>query len=335
MRRSLGVVALVLAVRATPALADPLDLDLEKLGAPTAGVWQAVAGRQSVALSDADAARLAVESKQRYALLATQLGLALSSSVLAPASTTGQLGYAVDLEVAYAEVDGKPVGQGLPGLFAPQGPFPVRSAAPSAIVMPALHVRKSLPMSFELGGRAIYLNQTQLMAAQGEAKWALNEAYGYFPDFAVRGALTHLFGQRDLDLTTADLDLLLSRRFGVAGVMNLTPYGAVRFTWIGAATDAVDFGPIIPGTVPFPDARTPAQLTATQARFPELKMGDHLFTRYTLGLRLVTKAISLAVEGSYFAGKSFSGPASPGDAELPAFTVPSQLAIAAKAGLEF
>jgi len=325
MRRSLGLVALILAARAAPALADPLDLDLEKLGAPSTAVWDEIATRQGLTI---DSAALAASSRQRFALLSSQLGLALSSFILAPASTTGQLGYEIDLETAYAPVSSKPVGTQLAGLSA--GAFPVRSAPPSYLLLPALHVRKSLPMSVELGGRAIYLNQSQLVAAQAEVKWAINEAWWYLPDFAVRGALTHLFGQRDLDLSTADLDVMVGRRFGVGGVMNLTPYAAFRLTWVGARTDRIDFAP---NPVDFPDQRAPAQALATQAAFPDFKMSDHLFPRYAVGLRLITGAVSLAAEGCYFAGKTFTGTA--GDTKYPTFAVPSGISASGKLGLEF
>jgi hypothetical protein len=320
MRRTLGVLAaLVLALRAAPAAADPLDLDLEKLGPPSAAVWQTVAG-----VSADDAARLAADSRARFAILSMQLGLALSSSILAPASTTGSLGYEVDLESAFAGVDGTAVGQGAPG-YAATGPWAVRSDAPSRLFMPAVHVRKALPWSVELGGRVIYLDRSQLVAAQAEAKWAVNEAWGSFPDFAVRGALTHLFGQRDLDLTTADLDLLLSRRFGLFGVLSVTPYGALRFTWVGASSDTIDFNPGVPAA-----GATPRDLVSTQARFPDLAMSDHLFTRYTLGVRVVTKAVSLALEGCWFPGKDVAA-----SADFPAYRVTESWSWSAKAGLEF
>jgi hypothetical protein len=327
MRRSLGLVALVLAARAAPALADPLDFDLERLGAPTTAVWDEIAKRHPALTIDS--AALATSSRQRFALLSTQLGLALSSFVLAPASTTGQLGYEIDLETAYAPVSSKAVGVQLPELSA--GAFPVRSAPPSFLLLPAVHVRKSLPSSVELGGRAIYLNQSQLTAAQAEVKWAVNEAWWYLPDFAVRGALTHLFGQRDLDLTTADLDLMVGRRFGVGGVVNLTPYAAFRLTWVGASSDRIDFAP---SPVDFPDQRPPAQVVATQAAFPELKMSQHLFPRYTVGVRLVAAAVSIAAEGCYFAGKTFTGPAGD-ETRYPTFAVPSSFSASGKVGLEF
>ena len=331
MRRSLGLVALILAARAAPALADPLDLDLEKLGAPSTAVWDEIATRQGLSI---DSAALAASSRQRFALMSSQLGLALSSFILAPASTTGQLGYEIDLETAYAPVSSKAVGIQEAGLSA--GAFPVRSAPPSYLLLPAVHVRKALPMSVELGGRAIYLNQSQLMAAQAEVKWAINEAWWYLPDFAVRGALTHLFGQRDLDLSTADLDLMVGRRFGVGGVLNLTPYAAFRLTWVGARTDRIEFAPNLSPTnqVPFPDNRDPGQVLATQAAFPDFKMSNHLFPRYTVGLRLIAGAVSLAAEGCYFAGKTFTGVAGD-DAKYPAFAVPSTISASGKLGLEF
>jgi hypothetical protein len=185
--RRLAFAAVLALAAAPPARAEPLDLDLARLGAPDPDVWTSVAG------GTVDANALARESRQRFAILSSQMALALSSAILQPASTTGYAGFDVGLEVASVPVDPGAVGAAVPAGFSNRA-WPTRASQPDLIHLPSIHVRKALPFSFELGGRMIYLAQSSYYAAQGEAKWALNEGFERLPDVAVRVAYTRLFG---------------------------------------------------------------------------------------------------------------------------------------------
>ncbi len=306
MRRALALIsAVALTVKATPAIAEPLDLDLYRLGNP----------------SDANP-QLAADARQRFALLSSEMALALSSFLLQPPSTTGPSGFAVDFDLGYSPVHPTSIGG--------QTSWPTRGAQPSGLWMPSLHVRKGLPFSFEIGGRLVYLYESTMVAAQGEVKWALNEGFWSLPDLALRAAFTRLFGQTDWSLSTAELDVILGKSFPIGGVVSLTPYGALRLNWLDASTGPMNFSP--PPVPPSP----PPSVSGVTA-FPTLQMHDHAFVRWTLGLRFVTRAVSMATEGTYFAGKTFQGAAagSLGPSDYPAFEVPSSLSVAFKLGLEF
>jgi hypothetical protein len=241
--------------------------------------------------------------------------------VLHPASTTGYSGFSVDLETATVAVHSDAIGAD-PGVagFSNQ-PWTTRGAPPSQLYLPSIHVRKALPFSFEVGGRMIYLSQSTYFAAQGEAKWALNEGFDYLPDFAVRAAYTRLFGQKDWNLGTTDLDVILSKRWGVNAVTSFTPYVAARFTFVSASSDRMEFAPDRPA--PTTD---PVDLVNTQAEFPRFRAG---FYRTTLGLRFTAYAVSLAAEGTYFGGGS------PSVSGYDGVKVKSSLGGAAKLGFEF
>jgi hypothetical protein len=318
-----AALAAVLALAAAPAArAEPLDIDLTRIGAPDPEVWTTVlfkAGGLTL-----DPAQLAREAKQRFAVLSTEMALALSSAVLQTASTTGHSGFAVDLEVATMTVEGGKIGTAPPPSLA--GTFTNRtwatnSTEPAMLYLPSVHVRKGLPWSFELGGRMIYLAQSSYYAAQGEAKWALNEGFDYLPDFAVRGAYTRLFNHPDWNLGTADLDVMLSKRWGLRGVISLTPYLVGRLTYVSASSGRMDFYPDRSGAT-----LDPASLGATQASFPTFTATLY---RTTLGLRFTTYAVSLALEGTYFGG------ASPKDDDYEGVKVASAFGGAAKLGWEF
>lgn len=332
MRRLLAplAVAAVLSLRAGPAAAEPLDLDLARLGAPSEAVWTKLSEVHGVTLSSGDAALLASEAKTRFAILSAETALALSSAILTPASTTGYAGFDVDLEAAYVAVHPQTVGSTSFGSsFEPRGPWQTRSMTPHELFMPSVHVRKALPFSLELGGRMIYLSQSSYFGAQIEGKWALNEGFHVLPDLAVRVAHTQLFGQRDWNLGATDLDLMMSKRFGVNGVTSFTPYLAARFTYVGASSETMDFGPARAGGTTATGAE---ELRSTQAAFPKLRAG---FYRTTAGLRFTAHVVSLAGEVTYFGGATRDGKANPAADEYPDFRLASSWGGALKAGWEF
>jgi hypothetical protein len=324
MRRRLAFAA-VLALAAPSARAEPLDLDLAQLGAPDPAVWTAVISAGGAPAADADA--LARESRQRFAILSSEMALALSSAILHPASTIGHSRFAFDLEVATMAIHPDAVGaappigsSGVP--LASNSPWPTASTAPDQLYVPSLHVRKALPFSFELGGRVMYLSQSSYFAAQGEAKWAINEGFERFPDVAVRVAYTRLFGQTDWSLGTTDLDLMVSKRWSLGGATSLTPYLAGRLTWVYASSDRIEF---MPGRLAT-DPSDPATLATTQGEFPRFSA---VFYRTTLGVRFTASVFSLALEGTYFDGSE------PSDGDYDGVKVASSFGGAAKLGWEF
>lgn len=315
MRRLALLAAAVLAAAAAPAArAEPLDVDLSRLGPPDQAVWATLNGRSTG--PNAYDAELARGSRQRFAILSSQVALALSSAVLQPAATTGHSGFAVDLEAAMMTVDADPVGAATAGQAAT--PWAGARTRPSSLYVPSVHVRKGLPFSTELGGRLLYLAMSNVLAAQAEAKLALVEGLESVPDVAVRAAYTRLFGAKDWNLSSGDLDLMVSKRFGFMGVTSLTPYAAGRLTWVNASTDRILFAPAAP--------TTSADLATTSAAFPNFSA---LLYRTTAGLRFTAYAVSLAVEGTYFAG------ASPSSKQYQGVKLASAFGGAAKLGWEW
>lgn len=323
--------ALALA-NARPAGAEPLDLDLARLGAPSDAVWQALGANvaPAVPVDPALAAALAADAKLRFATLSAETALALSSPLLQPASTTGHSGFDFALEAAYAQVHPDAIGTATfasTPAFDPRTPWQTRGLVPHELFLPSFHVRKALPFSFELGGRVTYLSQSSYFAAQIEGKWALNEGT-YLPDVALRAAHTQLLGHRDWNLGATDFGLLVSKRWGVNAVASLTPYGAARYTFVRASSETIDFGPVRDAAAPAPFR--PAG--ATQASFPSLRKGLY---RTTVGLRLTAYLVSMAVEATYFGGATMSGERTPAADQYPDVELASTWTSAFRFGWEF
>jgi hypothetical protein len=315
MRRTLAPLAAALALSAPAARAgEPLDLDITRLGAPSAAAWLNAGGG---AITQAEADLLATDARTRFALLSSQLALALSSALLEPAATVGHSGFAFDLEAAYTTVNHAAVGSApFAGAF-PRDAWPVRGSAPSALLVPSFHVRKALFFSFELGGRLLYLSQSSYFAAQLQGKWAIQEGYARIPDVALLVNHTALLGQKAFSLSSTDLALMTSKRFGVNAVMSLTPYLAARYLLVRAGSDALAY--LAPGAA--------AGTAPDAAAFPALHRALY---RTTLGLRMTAYATTMAAELTWFAGARSA--ASGGYA---AYTVPSSFSGAFKLGFEF
>jgi hypothetical protein len=335
MRRPLALLAAVIALAAPPAGAgEPLDFELTLLGAPDPKVWLALPGSVGTP-SATDAALLAGESRIRFARLATDLALAFSSAVLEPAATTGYNGFAFDLEVATTAVQPGVIGTasytptGAADPAYPRTYWPTRGTQPHDLLTPSLHVRKGFPFSTELGGRFIYLSQSSYFAAQLEAKVALVEGYYAWPDVALRFAWTRMLGQPELSLSTSEFDLLVSKRFGVNAVLGLTPYLAARYTLLSASSEVLSFRPDTTGA-----PATPGQIEDASAAFPNV---NSAFYRTTLGLRMTSMAVSMALEATYLGGAT-QGKKDPGASDYwqdPKYKVPSSLAGAFKFGFLF
>jgi hypothetical protein len=326
---ALAAVLATLLLSATGARAEPLDLDLVRLGSPSPEVWGVVAEYADPGnLLDAQTRlRLANESKQRFAMLATELGLGMSSALLQPGSTTGHSGFDVDFEAAYAQVHAGVVGSGT-AAYPARDYWPTRGLTPHELFLPSLHVRKALPFSFELGGRLIYLSQSSYWASQLEGKWALNEGFWWLPDLAVRAAHTTLWGHKDLALGVTDLDLIVSRKFAVNNVVGFTPYLAARFAYLRANGEQLDFAPNRAVDPDYPDAEP----NDTKSAFPKLRATHY---RTTFGVRMTTYAVSMALEVTHFGGADEDGESTPAANEYPDYEVASSLTGAFKFGFEW
>lgn len=298
---------------AIAARAEPLDLDLARLGAPHPIVQARLNGGSP---DDPANVQAAGEARARFARLASQLALSFSAPLLQPASTTGYSGFDVALEGAYVGV--RPGGAG--GV----SDWPTRSMQPHELTLASVHVRKALPFSLEVGGRMIYLSQSSCFGAQVEGKWALNEGIDLLPEVAVRGAWTEILGARDLNLGTAELDLIVSKRWAVGAFTALTPYLAARYAWVFASSEMIDFEPAA--------GQPPADAVFGEAAFPALRGG---FYRTTAGLRVTSRLVSLAAEATWFPGSTQGEPSAADPNAYPRHRVPASWGGAARVGLEF
>lgn len=279
-----AIAALSLLASAAPgaAMANTMDLELWRLGNP-----------------NLDAA-----ANDRFERLMVDLGLAVTPGPGHPAETLGRSGTSFELGVRYAGIHqdatvaaqggtGCPPGNASCAVWVNEGTSPGRAPqrAPSpGLLMPFLQVRKGLPFSFELEGKLQYLAYSEMFAATAGVRWTLNEGFDFLPDLSVGGQGTRLLGNRDFGLTTAALDVMIGKWFGVAGMFQLTPYAGWQHVWVSGVSEVLDFAP---GT------EDPSNPTADDTVFRQVGLADHAYDRFFLGLRFNSYIVQVAVEGTY------------------------------------
>jgi hypothetical protein len=187
-----------------------------------------------------------VGQNREFRSLASQLGVVLAPHMLTPADTIGFGGFQFSVDYATTTIDGDAAywsaredanptdSLGTIGLFARKGMW--------------------LPIpSFEVGVGAVHLMDSQIWTAQLYAKMGVHEGYHQLPlpSFSVRGAVSRMMQQRELDLTIASLDLMASKHIGVGGTWRLEPYAGWNLLMIIPRSEVIDptpnIDPLVPG----------------------------------------------------------------------------------------
>jgi hypothetical protein len=231
MRRPLVVVSL-LGLCAARAHADSNDIVLSRLAKLATDSNNNVVG--------------AIGQNADLRALASQLGVVLAPHLLTPADTLGFGGFQLTVDYSTTTIDSN--ASYWRALQAPN--------APSMMSTVGLFVRKGMwfPVpSFELGAGAVHLVDSHIWTGQLYAKVALHEGYHDLPlpSVAVRGGVSRMMTQRELDLTTASLDITVSKHLGIGDTWRLDPFGGWNLLMIVPRSEVIDptpdVDPLVPG----------------------------------------------------------------------------------------
>jgi len=174
--------------------------------------------------------------------LVSQLGVVLAPRLLTPADTVGFGGFQFSVDYASTTIDND-----APYWRARQG----TGSTPGSLSTVGVFARKGLwflPLpSMEVGVGAVHLVDSHLWTGQLYAKVGLVEGYHQLPipSVSVRGAVSRMMQQRDLDLTVASLDVMLSKHIGVGGTWMLDPYAGWNLLMIIPRSEVIDPTPDI------------------------------------------------------------------------------------------
>ncbi|HYS11223.1 MAG TPA: hypothetical protein VEP66_20980 [Myxococcales bacterium] len=262
----------VILLLAGAARAGGNDLQLWRLGHPDAMPCTICDG------SAGDPAQPGVPGAQaHFHRMASTLGLAFIPAFQEPAATTGQAGFEVG------------IGSNQAFLHLGADTWPSVNPPPSVLVMPAVTVRKGLGGSFELGAAVQWLTDSEIMAISGELRWAVTEGLTSGPDVALRVWGTRVVGAQDLDLASAGADALVSKSFGVGGMMKVQPYGSFGLAMVNAFSAAIDFKPT---------AEDQARPGIDDQVFHPITLFNNRYWRAVAGARMVVGSVVAGIEGS-------------------------------------
>jgi hypothetical protein len=280
LRRTAVLVALALAaLPAGPAAADDNDLVLSRL----AEVVRDGAGVPIDAVGDSLAFRA----------LASELGVVLAPRLGEPADTLGFGGFALTADMAFTSISSDAAHwRALESSPAP-GEAGV-SHGNSVMTTVGVFAKKGiwLPLpSFEVGLGAVHLLRSRTWAAQAYGKLALHEGYHdlVIPSLALRGGVSRMMGQSELNLTIASIDAVVSKDFGVAGTFRLTPYLGWNWLVVIARSEVVDATPEV-DSLAMPADRN--------ADFVFVDQDDIVRDRFVAGLKLKYYVLTFGLEAA-------------------------------------
>src|SRR5512139_3119980 len=231
-------------IRRLVALVVPLAL-----GAPGVAVADdndLILARLTERMDDGAGNTLIIPQNAELRSLASQLGVVLAPHMLPPADTIGFGGFQLTVDYTTTTIDG-----GASYWRAREG-----TDEPSALSTVGFFARKGMwfPVpSFEIGAGATHLVGSNIWTGQLYTKLALVEGYHQLPipSVAARGAVSRMMQQRELDLTIASFDLVVSKHFGIGGTWRLDPFVGWNLLMIIPRSEVVDptpnVDPLVPG----------------------------------------------------------------------------------------
>ena len=222
-----------------------------------------------------------VANEERWKALVTELGYVFSPRLASPAETLGHSGF--HLGVMWS---GSLVSADQEYWFITQEAY-IAGKPNSLLQTLQLDVRKGLPLSFELGVNLMWLIASEMIAPGLEVRWTFHEGYHLAPDVALRGSVNHLVGNRDLSLTVIGLDAVISRSFGVGGIVNIAPYLSWSLLMFQSASRVVDPTPTIDHDV------------GLNFVLPRLSATSNVHQKLTVGTRFLFSLLNLTLQGEF------------------------------------
>jgi hypothetical protein len=225
--RALLVGAIVIQV--APAHAGDNDLVLSRFGTVT------MAGDN------------VIPDNQRFRSLASELGVALAPMLAAPTDTLGYSGFQFSADYNFTTINSDNEYWCATQESASCDPGFQKT---SMLHKFGIFARKGLWLpipSFEVGAGALHLMGSDMWAGQVYGKFAVHEGFHDWPlpSIAVRGAASRLFGENQLDLTVASVDVTIGKQFGVGGSVNVQPYAGWNYLWIIPRSEVIDKTPAV------------------------------------------------------------------------------------------
>ncbi len=223
-----------------------------------------------------------------FRALVQDFGQVIAPRLASPAETLGEAGFAFNTMISMSVVDDTQE----------HWQLAVEDGDPSSTWATGhVQIRKGLPFSFEVAGNMGYVFGSEMFMLGGDLKWAINEGFYYFPDLAFRGSVNTLMGSRDMNLYTAGGDMSISKAFGIAGTMVVTPYLGYQLLWLIGSSRLLNAFPQDPRP-PQIDRDQPSGMGSTTFS-PEFVFSTETVNvnRFFVGARINVWILNLVLEG--------------------------------------
>ena len=246
-----ATLGLVIWGAAQPATARPLDIHLERL-------------------ADARVNPTEKLECQTCQTLLREVGLAMGSRMVGPAASLGPLGVEAAYEVSFVQVNSK-ASYWQRAVDQPQ----------ASLTTGQVRVRKGLPFSMQLGTVLSYLGDSNMWGIGMELNLSLVDGFRKIPDLSVRLNGTTVLGNSDMSMVVFGGDGVLSKSFGIAGLLSLQPWAGYSFATTYVKSNQI---PV------FPDAFSTR---------PELLFMKQFFAyshRAAFGLRVILTRVQIGAE---------------------------------------
>ncbi len=205
-----------------------------------------------------------------YQSLMSELALAMGSRMVGPGASLGALGFEASYELSFV------------GTNSEADYWQKSAAAPSATVTTGqLRVRKGLPYGLQLGANLTHLYDSNMWGIGAEMNMSLIDGFVNIPDLSVRTSINVVLGNADLGMLIAGADLVLSKTFGIAGIMAIQPWASYSFAFTHVSTHQIDV---------YPTEST------IQPDLMLLKQINNTSHRAAFGVRVVVTRVSIGAE---------------------------------------
>jgi hypothetical protein len=227
-----------------PALADRNDLQLLNLCNTVVGgrcAWVTEANQVTTVNLGVDP-----DATSRFRSLMSELGVVIAPRLQTPADTLGFAGFQFSAELGLDQISSnQPFWNGVEGV----DPTNTGARRPDGwLTTMGLFVRKGMwfpTPAVEWGVGAVNVLQSGMWAVQGTLKLAIQEGFHDWPlpSAAVRIGVSQLVGTDQVTMTVTSVDLVLSKRFSLAGTARIEPFAGWNFLFIDARSGVIDGTP--------------------------------------------------------------------------------------------
>ncbi len=164
-----------------------------------------------------------------YKSLMGELGLALGNKMVGPSQSLGALGFEAAFELSVAQTNAGNAGSGWEG-----------TGVDGALQVGQLRVRKGLPYAMQAGCVLTHVLNSNLWAIGAELNFSLIDGFVSVPDLSLRVNAQTMVGTPDVSMLLTGADLVLSKSFGIGGIVSLQPWAAYSFTYQNVTTRQIE-----------------------------------------------------------------------------------------------